>query len=44
MDFKAVLGKKMLLFDGAMGTQLHAKGLAAAELPGTWNRNAPETV
>lgn len=44
MDFKVVLGKKMLLFDGAMGTQLQAKGLAAGELPETWNRKAPETV
>ena len=44
MDFKAVLGKKMLLFDGAMGTRLQAKGLAAGELPETWNRKAPETV
>lgn len=44
MDFKAVLGKNMLLFDGAMGTQLQAKGLVAGELPETWNRKAPETV
>ncbi len=44
MDFKAVLGKKMLLFDGAMGTQLQENGLAAGELPETWNRKAPETV
>lgn len=44
MDFKARLGKKMLLFDGAMGTQLQAKGLAAGELPETWNRQAPETI
>jgi 5-methyltetrahydrofolate--homocysteine methyltransferase len=31
------LGKKILLFDGAMGTMLQAKGLGVGELPETWN-------
>ena len=31
------LGKKLLFFDGGMGTLLQAKGLKPGELPETWN-------
>ncbi len=37
MGFRERLGKEMLIFDGAMGTQLQARGLAAGELPELWN-------
>ena len=32
MTFKELLGKKMLFFDGATGTQLQAWGLKPGEL------------
>lgn len=44
MGFLKRFGKKMLLFDGAMGTQLQAHGLSAGELPETWNITHPEIV
>ena len=44
MGFRETLGKRMLLFDGAMGTQLQSRGLAAGELPETWNRSRPQDV
>lgn len=44
MRFREKLGKEMLLFDGAMGTQLQAKGLKAGELPEIWNLTHKETV
>ncbi|MCL2007862.1 MAG: homocysteine S-methyltransferase family protein [Treponema sp.] len=31
------LGKQLLFFDGAMGTELHSIGLKASELPEVWN-------
>ena len=34
MTFKELLGKKMLFFDGATGTQLQARGLKPGELLG----------
>lgn len=36
-DFLTRLGKEVLFFDGAMGTILQSKGLAAGELPELWN-------
>ena len=33
------LGKRILFFDGAMGTQLQAHGLMPGELPETWNEH-----
>ena len=36
-NIKDVFGKKLLFFDGAMGTQLQARGLQAGELPEVWN-------
>lgn len=37
MNIKDIFGKKMLIMDGAMGTQLQAHGLKAGELPEVWN-------
>ncbi len=44
MGFCERFGKEMLLFDGAMGTQLQAQGLQAGELPETWNRTKSEII
>lgn len=44
MGFREKLGKEMLLFDGAMGTQLQARGLAAGELPEIWNLTHKEVI
>ena len=44
MKFLDDLGKKILIFDGAMGTMLQAKGLGVGELPETWNVTHPEVV
>lgn len=37
MGLKEKLGRELLLFDGAMGTVLQEKGLAAGEPPEPWN-------
>lgn len=44
MNFKELLGKQMLFFDGATGTQLQARGLQPGELPESWNFIHPEIV
>lgn len=44
MGFWEKFGKEMLLFDGAMGTQLQARGLGAGELPEVWNLTHKETI
>lgn len=44
MTFKELLGKQMLFFDGATGTQLQARGLQPGELPESWNFAHPEIV
>ena len=44
MGFKELLGKKMLFFDGATGTQLQARGLKPGELTESWNFTHPEIV
>ena len=38
------LGKRILFFDGAMGTLLQARGLKPGELPETWNLSHPDVV
>ena len=38
------LGKRLLFFDGGMGTLLQEKGLKPGELPETWNLNHPEDI
>lgn len=35
--FRELLGKEMLFFDGATGTQLQARGLKPGEVPESWN-------
>lgn len=44
MMIKEELGKKLLFFDGGMGTLLQAKGLKPGELPETWNVSHAEEV
>ena len=44
MSIREQLGKRILFFDGGMGTLLQARGLKAGELPETWNLIAPEKV
>ena len=44
MTFLDALGTKRLFFDGGMGTLLQERGLAAGELPETWNLLHPEIV
>ena len=39
-----LLGKKLLFFDGAMGTQLQAAGLKTGDIPDLWNITHPDTV
>ncbi len=38
------LGKRILFFDGGMGSILQGKGLAAGELPETWNLTHKEQI
>ncbi|MDI3481439.1 MAG: 5-methyltetrahydrofolate--homocysteine methyltransferase [Tepidanaerobacteraceae bacterium] len=38
------LKKQIIIFDGAMGTELMKRGLAPGECPETWNINHPEAV
>ena len=38
------LGKRLLFFDGAMGSLLQEKGLGAGELPETWNLTRPDDI
>ena len=33
------LNKKIIVFDGAMGTMLMAAGLSPGEIPEVWNRD-----
>lgn len=44
MDLKELLGKKILFFDGAMGTVLQSCVLPAVELPETWNITHPDII
>jgi len=44
MKIAELLGKKMLFFDGALGTGLQAMGLAAGEEPALWNLTQPEKL
>lgn len=36
--------RRVVLFDGAMGTMLMAEGLQAGDVPETWNRDKPQIV
>lgn len=44
MNILNELGKRILFFDGGMGTLLQEAGLKAGELPENWNINNPEPV
>ena len=44
MNFLDRLGKERLIFDGAMGSMLQARGLKAGELPELWNITHNETI
>ncbi len=44
MKFREHLGKKIMFFDGAMGSLLQARGLKTGEIPENWNMEHPEKV
>lgn len=44
MTFKKKLSKDFIIFDGAMGTMLQAKGLGKDALPETYNVTHPEII
>lgn len=44
MSILELFGKKALVFDGAMGTMLQARGLKPGQLPETLNRLSPSAV
>ena len=44
MRFVDALADHVLLFDGAFGTQLQARGFTSGECPEAWNRSHPEAV
>ena len=39
-----LLGKRLIFFDGAMGTLLQKAGLPQGELPENWSLTHPETI
>ncbi|MGD0650908.1 MAG: homocysteine S-methyltransferase family protein, partial [Verrucomicrobiia bacterium] len=39
-----LLAQGLVVTDGAWGTQLQARGLAAGEFPDVWNLTRPENV
>nr|MDE7477536.1 homocysteine S-methyltransferase family protein [Lachnospiraceae bacterium] len=44
MNFRELLGKQILFFDGGMGTLLQERGLQTGEVPETWNILHPEVI
>lgn len=44
MNIRDEFGKRMLFFDGGMGSLLQEKGLKQGELPETWNLKKPEEL
>lgn len=44
MNLTDKLGKELIFFDGAMGTQLQLRGLAGGELPERWNLTHADSV
>lgn len=44
MNILNVLGKRMLFFDGGMGTMLQKKGVAPGEITEIWNITRPDDV
>lgn len=43
-DIRQEIGKRLIFFDGAMGSMLQARGLQTGELPETWNLLKPEVL
>ena len=43
-DIREELGKRILLFDGGMGSLLQERGLKPGELPERWNLEKPEVL
>ena len=37
MNLRETLGRRLLLLDGATGTQLQARGLGSGQTPELWN-------
>lgn len=44
MDLREELGKRILFFDGGLGSLLQERGLKPGELPETWNLTRPEEL
>ena len=44
MEFRSLLGTRLLFVDGGLGTMLHSMGLTGGQLPGSWNLLYPEKV
>ena len=44
MDIRNLIGKKMLYFDGGLGTLLQAQGLQPGEEPERWNIDHPDII
>ena len=44
MNLKHDLGRRLIFFDGGMGTLLQENGLGAGELPEPWNLKKPELI
>ena len=44
MNIKEKLGKELLFFDGAMGTELQKRGLKTGELPERLNLTNPHVI
>lgn len=44
MTIREEIGKRILFFDGGMGTLLQEQGLQAGEFPETWNLKNPEPI
>lgn len=43
-DIRLQMGKRLLFFDGGMGSLLQERGLRTGELPETWNLSNPEVL
>lgn len=44
MNVLELISKKYVFFDGAMGTQLQARGMKSGEIPEKWNIEKPEII
>ena len=44
MDIREELGRRIIFFDGGLGSLLQERGLKPGELPETWNLTRPEVL